>query len=204
MRKIVHTRRGFSLVEMLVAVGIFMLLIGTIMTIYLSSNKFKGIVFEQLLTQAEGRRAVRNFINDIRRANYSSIGAYPLQTAGTSTIIFYSDVDGDSLRERVRYFTSSTILERGIIKPIGTPLSYPTTTEIITEMAHSVANTSSVFYYYDQNYAGSSTSSPLTQPVTTTEVRLVEIRLVIERDPYKSPVPLYVQTKTEIRNLKGN
>lgn len=190
--------------EMLVSLGIFMLMIGSIMAVYLNSNKFKVIVFEQLLTQAEGRAAVRNFINDVRRANYSSIGAYPLQTAGTSTIVFYSDIDGDSLRERIRYFTSSTILYRGTIKPIGTPISYPTSSEIIIPMAHSVVNTSSLFYYYDQNYAGGATSTPLTQPVTTTLVRLVEIRLVIERDPYKSPMPLYVQTKTEIRNLKSN
>ncbi len=202
-----HTSRryaGFSLIEVLVAIGIFALLVASITAIFLNSTRAKDIIFEQLLTQSEGRRAVINFINDVRRANYSSIGAYPLQTAGTSTIVFYSDIDGDTLRERIRYFTSSTILERGVIKPTGTPLSYPTSSEVVTAVAHSVANTSSVFYYYDQNYAGASTSTPLSQPVNVMAVRLVEIRLVLERDPFKSPVPLYVQTKTEIRNLKSN
>ncbi len=196
--------KGFTLIEVLVGMGIFMLTIGSIMAVYLNSTRFQTVVFEQLLTQAEGRAAVRNFINDVRRANYSSIGAYPVQTAGTSTIVFYSDINGDTMRERVRYFTSSTVLMRGVITATGTPLTYPTSSEKILPVAHSIANTSSLFYYYDQNYTGASTNTPMATPVTTTNVRVVEIRLIIERDPYKSPLPLYVQTKTEIRSLKGN
>lgn len=204
MRMFVNNARGFSLVEVLVASGIFALLIGSIMTVFLNSLRFKDIIFEQLETQSEGRRAVQDFINDIRRANYSSIGAYPLLTVGTTTIIFYSDIDGDTYRDRVRYFLSNGVLARGIIAPTGTPLSYPTSSEIVTEVAHSVINTSSIFYYYDQNYSGAATNTPLAQPVVANAVRLVEIKLTIEKDPNKSPVPLYVQTKTEIRNLKSN
>ncbi len=198
------TARGFSLIEVLVATGIFALLITSIITIYLNSNRTKDIVFEQLITQSEGRQAVQTFINDVRRSTYSSIGAYPIQTANTSSIVFYSDIDGDTMRERIRYFVSSTILQRGIIKATGAPLTYATSSEVITQVAHSVANTSSLFYYYDQNYIGASTSTPLAQPVDVTAIRLIEIRLILERNPLKSPVPLYVQTKTEIRNLKNN
>lgn len=193
---------GMSIIEMIVAMGIFCLIIGSIMAVYMGTNRYRVIIFEQLQTQAEGRRAVQDFINDVRRANYSSIGAYPIATAGTTTIVFYSDIDGDTFRERVRYFLASGTLRKGVIRPSGTPLTYVTSSEIITDETHSVANTSSIFFYYNQNYTG--TSTPLVQPVTTTDVRLVEIRLVIERDPNKSPVPLYVQTKTAIRNLKSN
>jgi len=206
MNNHISDQRGFTIIELIVAISIFTLLIGSIIAVYLNSFRAKDVIFEQLLTQSEGRRAVLQFINDVRRADYSSIGSYPIVSAGTSTIVFYSDVDRDTYREKVRYFISSTILYRGLIKPTGTPFTYPTSSEIIGAVAHSIANspTNSVFYYYDQNYTGSATSTALTQPVTTTAVRLVEIRLTIERDPFKSPVPLYVQTKTEIRNLKAN
>lgn len=198
--------RGISLIEVLVGISMFALLLVGITALYLSSVREKDIVFEQLLTQSEGRRAVQNFINDVRRATYSSIGAYPLQTAGTSTIIFYSDIDADTYRERIRYFVATGTLKRGVTRATGSPLTYVTSTEVITEMAHSIVTspTGSIFYYYDQNYTGGATSTPLTQPVNVSTVRLVEIRLTIERDPFKSPVPLYVQTKTEIRNLKSN
>lgn len=204
--KILHDHRGVSLIEVLVAISIFAILMVGITALYLSSVRTKDIVYEQLLTQSEGRRAVQNFINDVRRATYSSIGAYPVQTAGTSTIIFYSDIDADTYRERIRYFVATGTLKRGVTRVSGTPLTYVTSTEVITEMAHSIVTppTTSVFYYYDQNYTGSATSTPLSQPVNISNVRLVEIRLIIERDPFKSPTPLYVQTKTEIRNLKSN
>lgn len=203
MRKILHSP-GFSMIEMLAALGIFSLLMGSIVTVYVVSFRTKDTTFEQLLTQSEGRQAVLTFINDIRRANYSSIGAYPLQKAGTSSILFYSDIDGDTLRERIRYYTSSTILMRAVVKAQGTPLSYPTSSEVVTAVAHSLGNTSSVFYYYGQDYTGAATNTPLANPVDVMAVRLVEIRLVLDRDPFRSPVPLRVQTKTEIRNLKSN
>ncbi len=204
MARLIHDNRGLSLVEVVVSIGIFTLIIGAVMGLYSNSVRTKDIVYDQLLTQSEGRRAVTRFIDDVRSANYSSIGAYPIQTAGTSTITFYSDIDGDTYRERVRYFMATGTLKRGITRVSGIPLAYVTSTEVITELAHSIINTSSIFYYYDQNYNGGPTSTALAQPVNTTAVRVVEIRLVIERDPFKSPLPLYVQTKTEIRNLKNN
>jgi prepilin-type N-terminal cleavage/methylation domain-containing protein len=197
-----RAQSGFSVIEVLAAVFVFGLISAGIMTVYMSTSKYRQIIFDQLAGQAEGRKAVQDFINDIRTANYSSTGAYPLVNANTSSIIFYSDVDGDTFRERVRYFLASSTLKRGLIKPAGTPLAYVTSSEILTDEVHDVFNTSSVFYYYDQNYTG--TSTPLTQPVNVSNVRLIEIRLRIEKDPIKSPVPLYVQTKTEIRNLKAN
>lgn len=195
---------GFSLVEVLIAMGIFSLIIGSIMAVFLGALRAKDIIFEQLRVQSEARAEAQNFIDEIRRANYSSIGAYPIEAAGTSTIIFYSDIDRDTFRERVRYWLSGTTLKKGVIKPAGTPLSYPPASEVITDAVHDVINTSSIFYYYDQNYNGGATSTALAQPVDVTAVRMAGIELKIEKDINKSPTPLYVETKTEIRNLKNN
>ena len=135
--------------EILVAIGIFLLLIVGVTAIFSYSLKSNKIIWEQLSTQNEGRKVIQDFINELRSANYSSIGAYPLSTANTQEIIFYSNIDSDTYRERVRYFLSGAILKKGVIKPTGVPLSYNPVNEVITDMVRDVANTSTqLFYYY--------------------------------------------------------
>jgi len=190
--------------EVLVAMGIFSLISTAIVGLFVYSIKSNKIVWEQLSTQNEGRKITQDFVNELRSATYSSIGAYPLETAQDSQIIFYSNVDADILRERVRYFLEGNTLKKGIIKPTGNPLIYVTSTESISEMVHDVYNTTTpIFYYYDQNY-GYTNSLPLSQPVSITAVRMVGFVLELEEDPSSSPVPFHIETKAVIRNLKSN
>lgn len=198
--------RGFTLLEVVVALGVFALIITIITEILLTSFRTKDIVFEQLLTQNEGRRVVQDFVNELRSANVSSIGAYPLETVGTSTIIFYTNLDTDSYRERVRYFLQGTILKKGIIEPSGNPLTYNAGSEVVTEVVHSVAATTStpLFTYYGQDYNGTTSSTPLLEPVNISQVRVVGIQLTLEKKPNVSPTPFTIQAKAAIRNLKSN
>ncbi|MBI5221175.1 MAG: hypothetical protein HY979_00010 [Candidatus Magasanikbacteria bacterium] len=115
---------GFSMLEMIVVIGLFILFAGTITELMIWGNHGKDVIFEQLSKQNDGRNASQNFLNDLRRASYSSIGAYPIELANANEIIFYSNVDTDSWKERVHYFVASTTLKRGITKPSGNPLSY--------------------------------------------------------------------------------
>ncbi len=196
--------RGLTLLEVLVALGIFVLMIGAIISVMLVSFRSKDIIFEQLITQSEGRRAVQDFVNELRSASASSLGAYTLEQAGTDQVVFYSNIDKDSWRERVRYFLDGRIFKKGVTDPSGNPLSYNTSTEVVTDIVHDIANgTTSVFTYYDQNYAGAS-STPLAQPVSVTAVRVVGIKLIMDEDPNLSPVPFNVEAKVGIRNLKNN
>ncbi len=198
--------RGFSLLETLVALGIFGLIIVSVSELLLTSFRTKEIVFEQLLTQNEGRKVVQDVVNELRSASASSIGSYALETAGTSTLIFYTNLDTDSYRERVRYFLVGTVLKKGVIKPSGNPLSYNSSNEVITEAVHSImaATPTPLFTYYDQSYNGTTSISPLAQPVNTSQVRLVGIQLTLEKKPNVSPTPFTIQAKAEIRNLKSN
>ena len=56
--------------------------------------------------------------------------------------------------------------------------------------------------YFDSNYTG--TSTPLSQPVQATQVRLIRITVRIEKDPNKSPGPLTATSQVFLRNLKNN
>ncbi len=196
--------QGMTMIEVLVAVGLFLLLIVGVVELMIWGNRGKDIVFEQLSTQNEGRKVVQDFINDIRRANVSSIGAYPVEIAQNQQVVFYSNVDSDSWRERVRYFFQGTTLKRGVTKPSGNPLVYSPINEVATDVVHDVANaTNSIFYYYDQNYIGAS-SSAMTYPINISAIRMVGIKLMLEEKPNIAPAPFIIDAKTEIRNLKKN
>jgi hypothetical protein len=142
-------------------------------------------------------------VTELRAARTSVAGAYAIDTAGTSTVVFYSDVNGDGNTEKVRYFLSSTTLKRGVITPSGSPLSY-TGSESISELVHGVRNTSSqpIFEYFDSSYTG--TSSAMTQPVSIANIRLVKVNIIIDMNVSRSPVQQTVTTQAEIRNLKDN
>ena len=199
------SQKGFTLLEVLVAMGIFVLIISSVVEILSFSFKSKNIIWEQLSTQNEGRKTVNDFINELRTAAQSSIGAYSIAAANTSTVTFYSNIDTDSWRERVRYFLSGTTLKKGVLKPSGSPLAYNAANEVVTDIVHDIANrTSSVFYYYGENYNGVTNTSTLSYPIDLTKIRVVGIKLRMEENPNLSPAPLMVEGKTEVRNLKTN
>jgi len=197
------TQAGFTLVEVLVAIGIFLLIIGGITWMLIFGLRSNKIIWEQLSTQNEGRKVVQDFVNEIRTATASSIGAYAIASAEPQQVIFYSNIDSDAWRERVRYFLQNGTLKKGVLKPSGNPLSYNPANEQINELAHDVINGANpVFYYYDQSYTGS--QNPLAPPVDVTKVRMIKFTLDLEEDPNASPMPFHVETMAEVRNLKSN
>lgn len=196
--------KGFTILEMIIALGVGSMLVLASSWFLISSLRQSNIVFDQLASQSDGRRVLHDVVNDVRRAVPSSVGAYPIETAGTSTLILYANVDSDNYIERVRYFLSGNILRRGVINPSGSPLTYPSGSEAVTDVAHYVANTTStpIFTYYDESYTG--TEASLTQPVSTTQIHVITVTLDMEKDPAKSPVPIRVQSTVQVRNLKTN
>ena len=202
-KKLIIDNRGLTLIEVSVAIGIFIFLAAAVVSLFLTSSRYNSIVWEQLKTQNEGRKVTQDFVNELRTASASSIGAYPVQSAASTSITFYSNIDTDTLRERLRYFMSGRVLKRGVIKPTGNPLTYNSANEVIADVAHDVANTSTaIFYYYDSNYSGA--EAPLASPVDVTKIRVVKITLQLDEDPYLTPVPFYIESKGFLRNLKDN
>lgn len=198
-------QKGFTLLEVIVSLGIFTLFVSSVVMIFSTGYSYNLILWEQLATQTDGRKALRLVADDVRRAENSSIGSYPIATAENYEFIIYANVDSDIERERVRYFVSNETLYRGVVQPQGSPLSYVTSTESATEIAQAVVNVNKgvpVFLYYDESFTG--VEAAMTQPVDITDIRLVKIQLELEADPTKSPVPLHVETYAHIRNLKTN
>ncbi len=194
--------RGISLLEMIIAISIFSFVIMGISALYLTSRKYQDIIWEQLKTQNEGRKVVQDFVNELRVALPSSIGAYSIASASSTQIVFYTNLDSDTLMERVRYFFVTSTLKKGVIKPTGNPLVYNSANEKIVDVAHDTETSTSKFTYYGSNFTG--TEAPLSSPIDVTKIRVVGIALTMEENPNASPVPFSIESKVMVRNLKDN
>lgn len=194
---------GFTLLEVAVTLGIFSLLVLTVGAIIINSLRSRGIIWEQLATQSEGRRVVQQFVNEVRRAVNSSVGAYPIEVARNDEIVFYSNVDTDIGVERIHYFVSGTTLMRGLVEPSGDPPVYVTSTEMAVAVVHDILdNGVPLFTYYGENYSYAATST-LPEPVDLDEIRMVGINLTLEEDPVYSPAAFHIESKAKIRNNKA-
>jgi len=195
-------QKGFTLAELLVSIGIMLLILSAVSLfqkdVFSLAQNFQGNLNFQL-----GARAIlKSFSAEVREASPSSLGAFPIEEASSTEIIFYSDADNDGLKERIRYFLSGSTIKKGVVKPTGTPLVYSTSTESIKTVLTSVVSTSSVFQYFDTTYTG--TSSPLAQPVTLSSIRLIKAIVLVNPDPNRISIPYEITTEASIRNLKDN
>lgn len=197
-------KKGFTLAEIVVVTGILGLIVfsvGSFQKNILDYNKFSQ---DSLSSAQDARNILRVMIKELRSASLANDGSFAIIQAATNTITFYSDTDGDTLKEKIRYYVATTTLMKGSIKPTGNPLTYNSANEVFSTLAYNVKNATStaLFEYYDSLYAG--TTTPLTQPVTVTNIHLVKINLMIDADPNKSPLIKTYTSQVSIRNLKDN
>jgi type II secretory pathway pseudopilin PulG len=198
-----RTTRGFSIVETLVVVFIVTLIIAAVGAFQADVFRLTSTIQSGLSSQNDARKIIRPMADEVRSASEGENGAYALATTLPTTFTFYSDIDGDDERERIRYFLEGSDFKKGVIKPSGSPLSYNSVNEKITEVVHNVVSTD-IFTYYDSAYDGTDESLPLAEPVIPSEVRLIDVELVVDEDPNRSPAPITIRTQMSIRNLKDN
>ncbi len=196
--------RGMTMIEIVVSVGILALIMVAVSSFQVSVLRNNKYANDSLQSAQDARAILKTIVKELRSAKPGNNGSYPISQAATSSITFYSDTDADGLQEQIRYFLLSNTLKRGSIKPTGSPLIYNSANETFKILASSVKNTasSSLFEYYNNVYA--TTSVALTQPVTTSAVRLVKVNLLIDADPNRSPVPRLYVGQVTLRNLKDN
>lgn len=196
-------KNGFTIIEVLVGVFVLALMAAAVGVFQQNVYSLNGVFQSNLVAQREARQALDRMTAEIRPLALSSVGAYPISEASTTSFIFYSDIDGDGLMERMRYFLSGATLKKGTLKPTGSPPTYNPANEVIKDTAHNIANGAvPIFEYYDTNYNGA--GAALAQPVNVLSVRLVKITIMIDDNPSKPPSPLTVTTQISMRNLKDN
>lgn len=196
---------GFTLIETLLTIFVFALLVeGTtllIKNIFTVSEQQNGI----LSNTNQATLISGTFVNELRNASYGANGAYPINQATNSQLIFYSTTpSGGSTVSQIRYFISGNTLYKGVTNPAGTPLSYSGQPETITTLSTQMSMGSNpLFYYYDGTYNG--TGSALSQPVNINAVRFIQINLIVNKDVTATGTSTFTVTAgASLRNLKTN
>jgi len=203
-----NNQRGFTLIETLVVLGIFILALGAVSSFIIYAYQAKGFSLAQALAIDSARNGVNKLTKELREAIQSDSGTYLLESGEDFEIIFYSDIDKDDQVERVRYFLEEEELKKGVINHSGEPIDYsgPEEKKIISKY---VKNTSStpLFYFYDQTYAGKETDLPLATPVPgdiLDEITLIGIKIAVDVNPDRAPRVLEIESKVQLRNTKQN
>jgi prepilin-type N-terminal cleavage/methylation domain-containing protein len=196
------SRSGFTLFEVIIAIALSSIIVLGIGKFSNSISSVGVLINNELQADHDIQLAFRDIVSEIRSMEPSGAGAYPLETATTSSIVFYSDIDQDGIPERVRYTMATSSFQKGVIRPTGNPLTYPTSTEVVTTVAPSIIRSSSTFDYFDSSYTG--TQTPLASPVSILAVRVVRVNLVAEVSTSTAPRPLILSNTITIRNLRSN
>ncbi|MEK7166937.1 MAG: prepilin-type N-terminal cleavage/methylation domain-containing protein [Patescibacteria group bacterium] len=199
-----RTNKGFTFVEISVAIGIFAIIIIILMDFIVQNYKSWKETSQIAEAQKDGQAAIQIMIKELRNiAEASETGSFPLEDAQNQLIIFYGDSNADSKIERIRYFIDNGELKKGVIIPSDNPIEYNPVNETITSVTKYISNQDeSIFYYYDENYNG--TGSPLTYPIDVTQVKLIKVLLRVNVDPNKPPSDFIIESQVNLRNLKEN
>ena len=90
-------------------------------------------------------------------------------------------------------------LKKGVIHPVGSPVTYPANQEQITTISSYVRNAPPIFTYYDENNA-----LITTDPATTKNTRMMKLLMVVNVDPNRPPNDYQLEQYIQLRNLKTN
>lgn len=197
-------KKGFTLVELIIGIAIISLVVVVASTFQKDIFSLNTNLQSSLSAQLDARRIVKIMVTELRKGTSSAIGSYPIESASSTAITFFSDVNSDGLVDKVRYYLNGSIIKKGVTAPTGSPLSYNPSNEVVSNLINSVISSSTlpIFQYFPSSYAG--TSSPLTYPIDIASIRLVKITVIIDNDPNRSPVQIVVSSSVSMRNLKDN
>lgn len=187
-------QRGFTIIEIMVAIGIMSLIVvmaGGFFYTGIESLRY-GQEFDEAVVS--GRRAVADISREIRGANTSALGEYPIGLASDQELIFYSDTDYDGDYDKISYYLSDRKIYKSITDP--GPLRDYTVASSTIEVTDFVNNGGQeIFQYYDSN--GDETDD-------LDSIRMINIRLLFNVNPGVSPDDIPVETDAHLRNLKSN
>jgi type II secretory pathway pseudopilin PulG len=190
-------RRAFTLVETVVVIAITALILvtlGVLLSYFYKTNKY---TLEQAVQVEQARRGVEDALRYLREASYGSDGSYPIKTAATSTITFYTNVDSDQVIERVTYALISGTFYRVVTQPAGNPPAYTGAISTSTLSMPVVNSTSTpVFHYFDD------TGAELPTPANIAQIASVQTTLVVDANINRAPISFTLSGGATLRNLR--
>ena len=222
--------QGFSLVELVVVCTLTALVGGAILGIYDGLVRSWADTSHRIVNQDDARLALDEVSRLLRMSESSesnlSSTSDAVAVAADNQLVFYSDIDGDGLAEKVRYYLDGTSLRMATVDP-NTSTSPPTYAStytgdgvIIMNGVQNYSDTNStnwmpVFTFYKMNpaYVGNpvpandtlipiSLTTSTHQQVTSTDlpgIVAVEIKLAVNETPGVPKASFVLDTLIQIR-----
>lgn len=194
---------GFSVLEFLFAI-VIATIIGFVITLFAKDVISLNTSSQSSMTaQLEGRKILSVMVAELRSIIPSALGSYPIESAATSSVAFFADVDFDDVADKIRYFLdpATMSIKRGVILATGSPPAYTASETFVTLITNVISTSTPIFDYYSGDYDG--TSGPLTVPIDITAVRLIKVTAPVIKDPHGSQITI-LTSQAALRNLKDN
>lgn len=191
-------KRGFTLIETIVTVGISALVITALSLLIQYFYRTNAYVFEETAAIQSAHNGIINAMRDLREASYGANGAYPIVSAATSSVVFYVDPNGSGIVGKVHYFFSGTTLYKGITLPVGSPPTYVGQPEATSTIAtYVLSNTATpIFRYYDAK------GSQLTKfPIDVAKIASVNTTITVNLNPNRAPNNYTLSAGATLRDL---
>lgn len=193
--------KGLSYIEIIISVAVTAIIILVIGKLATTSNIINSLIDQTVKIRQSSDYTFQTLVSDIRSMIPSATGAYPIETASSTSFIFFSDTDRDGVVDRVRYALATSTLDRGTIKPTGNPLTYNTSNEIIVSNIYNVDVGQSSFAYFDENWTGS--QIPLSSPINLLAIRVIQVTIAVKSSTSTENIVKFTNTIMP-RNLKQN
>lgn len=149
---------GFTIAEIVVALGILSIVLVVAFEFLVSATNQSTALEDRTYLQADGRLAVDQVVRDLRQA-YSDTGTPAIETIGPSALTFLSPDSGQPFRlRRVAYRVQGNALQRSVTTSAdadGAPWVFPATPAPFATVLSDVQN-SDVFSYTDDDAVATS------------------------------------------------
>jgi Tfp pilus assembly protein PilV len=202
---------GMSLVEMLIAIGIFTIGIAGFTELFVRSWQNNHFAFEMGQSSSAVSQGLEKIGSYLKRVKDGADGHGAIVLAKDNELTVYCDYDKDKITERLHFFKEAytengnnfSRVMMGVRKPdvdASYAASDASTEAIVTNIMND--DGTPIFYYYDKDYAGGVGQEPIETPVAdNSSVRLVKVYLKINIDPNRAPDNIEMQSFNEMRNL---
>lgn len=190
-----------TLVEVIVVIAIYAVLMISVTSTVSFLYQTNSYAVAQAQEVDTARRGLTTWTKDAREMIPSAEGTWPVAIMEPNRIGFYSDVDKDSVIEYVVYSLASTTLYKYTYEPSATSsysTSTPSRTFIISEFVQNLVQATSTFRYF--NAAGVAVAPT----GLLTDVRYIQVHLIVNIDPIRSPGEFVLRSSAAPRNLKDN
>lgn len=192
--------RGLTLIETLVAIGIFSIIMISITNSIIFFYRANTSSLEQAYQIDSARRGLRFLVKDLREATYGDNGGYPIAHMASTSLTFYADTDKDTIIERIHYSLDGTNLYRNVLDSSGTPPTYSGggATSTVSSYVRNAEEGVPLFRYYDAE------GNEITNFIEVDEVRLVTVSIVVNILPIRAPEEFTLRSSATPRNLRNN